>query len=374
MPLSHPSVELRLILAVLLLGVLYFASSLVLPFVIAAFLSLFASPLVAQLSRLKLPRSLSAALVILILSLGLVTALSLLSAPAANWLERLPVLSEQLMKEAGQAASTLSELRDDLVPGDEDAEEEKEEDASIQTTLQQSMMALMSTLAQETAVFLLQIATVLVVTYFCLVYGNDLLRRLVRAQPSLGEKKATVLLFEQVRDDVSRYVLTISVINLCLGLAVSLALYLLEVDDPLLWGALAGLLNYAPYIGTLIMAGLLTLVGFTEFQALPEILLVPGTFLLLNFLEAQYITPTILGSRFNLNPLMVVLWMFFWGWMWGAAGVLLAIPMLVSVHIVTAHTGMLSDSWMRIFTPHTADEFTHKSHAKKETASRHPKN
>ncbi len=339
-------IELKIIVALALVAALYFASNLILPLVISALLALFSSPLVNLLSRSRLPKSLSAALVIITLSTVVSLGVGLLFTPASNWIERLPLVSEQLVERADQASDAISELKDNLTPeGKESSQQEtaSPDGGSFQSMIQSSAMTLLSVMAETTAMLLVQCATIIVVTYFLLVHGDDLMRSIVSRKNSITEKKDTFKLFETVRDEVSHYVLTISVINVLLGLAVTVAMFIQGVEDPILWGAMAGLLNFAPYVGTLIMSVLLTLVGFIEFDTLWQIVLVPVSFLILNLLEAQYITPTILGKRFNLNPLIVLIWMIFWGWLWGAAGALLAIPLLVCCKIITEKTSVFGN-------------------------------
>lgn len=340
-------IELKIIVALALVAALYFASNLVLPLVVSALLALFSSPLVNILSKARLPKSLSAALVIIALSTVVSLGVGLLFTPASNWVERLPLVSEQIVEKAGQAGDAISELKDNLTPDKEPSEPQANStpsNGSFLSMFQSSAMTLISIMAETTATLLIQCATIIVVTYFLLVHGDNLIRSIVSKKGSMSEKKDTFKLFQTVRDEVSHYVLTISIINVLLGLAVTIAMLIQGVEDPILWGAMAGLLNFAPYLGTLIMAVVFTLVGFIEFDSLWQVALVPASFLVLNLVEAQYITPTILGKRLNLNPLIVIVWMIFWGWLWGAAGALLAIPLLVCCKIIAEKTSLLGNA------------------------------
>jgi predicted PurR-regulated permease PerM len=113
-----------------------------------------------------------------------------------------------------------------------------------------------------------------------------------------------------------------------------LGLWLLGVPNPLLWGGVAALLNYAPYVGPLMMLIVLTVVGFGSFDSVPQALMLPGFFLVLNILEGQLFTPLTLGRRLALDPIMVFLGLVTLGWLWGIAGVLLALPMLTCIRIL----------------------------------------
>ncbi len=184
--------------------------------------------------------------------------------------------------------------------------------------------------------------------YFFLVYGDDLMRNIVKAQQTFSDKKMTVIMFQVIRDDVSMYIMWVSLINVGLGLCTAGALALFGIEDALLWGALATILNYAPYVGPLILTAILTAIGFAEQEPLFRVLLAPSIFLVLNLIESQFVTPTVLGRRFNINPLLVVLWMFIWGWLWGVGGMLLAIPLLMCIKLALLHLRLIGD-WVEIF-------------------------
>lgn len=324
------TVAMKLLALLALCYTFYFCRGLILPLLIAAFLALFASPAVKVLCKCHFPRPLAAALVILFMLTSAGFAISLLYEPAAQWLERLPVLGSRLASKVEDVTESIDAIKHSVVPGSPATE-------SIKSAVNTGIMPLLSVLAQTTALMLFQFAAVLMFSYFFLVFGEPLLRNMVRALPSLQAKKNLLSTFQAVQEDMSRYVLVVSSINVGLGVATAITMYLLDVPDPLLWGALATLLNFAPYIGPLVLTALLFGVGFFEYQQVADIVLVPGVFLLLNVVESQLITPLALGRRFNMNPLILVIWMFILGWIWGVVGVLLAIPLLVCLKIIALY-------------------------------------
>lgn len=329
---------LRIITALALIYTIYFCSSLILPILLAGLVALFASTAVRILGKAKLPKSLAAALVLLALVMLVGFAVSLLYEPAVAWIQRLPLLGTKLAEQMDGMANSFTALRDSVMPGESNKQ-------PLSDVIGPGLMPILSVLAEFTVMTLLQLAAVIMLTYFFLVFGDTLLRNMVRALPSLNEKKNLLSMFHTIRDDISRYVLVVSGINILLGITTALVFYLLDVPDPLLWGALATILNYAPYVGPFILTILLTGVGFIEYQQLSQVLLLPGAFLLLNVIESQLVTPLVLGRRFNMNPLMVVIWMFIWGWIWGAVGVLIAIPLLVSLKIIAGHLN-IAPNWL----------------------------
>ncbi len=319
---------------------LYFAETLMVPVCVAGFIALFSSPIVRLLMALKIPRPLGAILVIGGLLSLVIYILGLLVEPATRWFQVIPAIMERLSSEVGDVAQPLEALRNSVGSQGGDGK-------SIEEAVNSTLQSVVSVLAETTVLFAIQVGAIIVITYFFLVFGDELMRNIVRSQRSFSRKKTTVVMFQTIQNDVSRYVLVISLINVGLGLATAAAMAALGVDDPLLWGALATILNFAPYVGPMLLAIILTGVGFIEFYQIFHVLSVPGAFLLLNFIECQFVTPTLLGQRFNINPLLVVLWMFAWGWLWGAVGMLIAIPLLVCFRILATHLNLVG-SWVKV--------------------------
>ncbi|MCP8900097.1 AI-2E family transporter [Gilvimarinus xylanilyticus] len=334
---GHASKTLKIL--ALLAGVytLYFAQTLLVPVCVAGFIALFSSPIVRFLLIFKIPRPLGAVLVISALLVGVVYSLGLLADPASRWLQVVPQITERLSSEV---AEPLKSLRGSVGAASSEGE-------SIEQAVNSTFQGVFSVLAETTMLFAVQVGAIIVITYFFLVFGDELMRNTVRAQSSFARKKMTVVMFQAIQNDVSRYVLVISLINVGLGVATAAAMAALGVEDAMLWGALATILNFAPYVGPMLLVVILTGVGFIEFYEIFYVLSVPGAFLVLNFIECQFVTPTLLGHRFNMNPLLVVLWMFAWGWLWGAVGMLIAIPLLVCFRILATHLDLVG-SWVKV--------------------------
>ena len=348
---QHSSgVAVKLLTLLALCYTFYFCRGLILPLLLAGLFALFAAPAVRLFGKCYLPKPLAAAFVIIFMLAVAGAGISLLYEPAAQWLERLPLLGTRLAQQVQDVTESIDVLKDSIVAAHSTTE-------SLKSALSSGIMPLLSVLAQTTAVMLFQLAAVVMFTYFFLVFGEPLLRNMVRALPSLSAKKNLLATFRAVQDDISHYVLVVSLINIGLGLATALVLYILQVPDPLLWGALAALLNFAPYVGPLMLSVLLTGVGYFEYQQPGQILMLPGAFLLLNVIESQLITPLALGRRFNMNPLVLVIWMFVWGWIWGVVGVLIAIPLLVCLKIIALHLPKTPD-WLVVLDASTTDKLS----------------
>jgi predicted PurR-regulated permease PerM len=169
--------------------------------------------------------------------------------------------------------------------------------------------------------------------YVFLGWGNLSLRKLIRVLPTLTEKRRAVEIARATERQVSAYLLTITLINALLGAALGSAVWLLGVPNPALWGAMAFLLNFIPYLGPLTGVVVLGVVALVTFPGLGQALLVPAVYLLLHGVETNIITPLVLVRRFTLNPLVMFFWLSLWFWLWGIAGGLLAVPMLRTLKI-----------------------------------------
>src|SRR5436309_600589 len=178
--------------------------------------------------------------------------------------------------------------------------------------------------------------------FFLLASGDLFLRKLISALPRLADKRRAVEIARQIENDISAYLLTITMINGGLGLSVWGAMALLKVPNPLLWGVTAWATNYIPYLGAMFMYCVLTMVGFLTFDTVGHALLVPAAFGVCNILEAYLVTPLVLGRRLTLNPVVIFLALTFWGWLWGVTGALLAVPIMVVFKIFCDHSEPLA--------------------------------
>lgn len=348
-PPPQASLSLRILVIIVAIAAIYFAKVILLPILIAAFIALFASPLVGSLEKMRIPKPVGSLLLVAVLIAVTTYVSALLFEPALRWMGAAPVIGERLTEGLiGVSESLGVNSKPDPVAGT----------TAIEEAMDSTLVKLASMFAQSTLLLAVQTVAVIIIIYFFLVYGDDLMRNVVRAQGTFSDKRMTVVMFQVIRDDISMYILWVSLINLGLGLCTAGALALIGVEDPLLWGALAAALNYAPYVGPFILTLILTAVGFSESESMFRILLAPSVFLLLNLVESQFITPTVLGRRFNINPLLVVIWMFIWGWLWGVGGMLLAIPLLMCLKLIFLHLRLVGD-WVEILSGNNYHDESH---------------
>lgn len=335
-PVKPPAVLTGLF--ILALGyTLYFAAQLLIPITISIFLSILFFPVVRTLARYGIPRVLSSALIVTCVVLVVGLAISTLSRPAEQWVREAPHSIRQFKQELLRASENIDDIQAlaKEMEGLTDVEDGYDPEAP------QPVVVMDPGVFQEFVGSLpLLIGTSVVMmfmTFFMLVSGDALLLKVTRWGRTFSERKQIVTIARRFQADLSRYLATVTIVNSVLGCTTALALYLLDVPNPVLWGTMVGVFNFAPYVGALVSTLVLTVVGLMTFSSLPEALLVPGSFLVLTTLEGQLITPAIVGRNMSINPLMVLLSVVVWGWIWGIAGALMAVPIMASFRAVCEH-------------------------------------
>lgn len=340
-------------LAVLaVLYTLYFAAAIILPFVLAIVLFLLLSPLMRILSnRLRLPRTLSALLLILLL-FGVIAGLgAAISVPASGWIAKAPDSLPMLEKKLGflrapihfaqHGMQQLTELMQRT--GTEPAADQPAPEpapapsASPQPGGAPGLAALRTvggTVLMTTRAALGQVFTVLLLLFFLLSSGDTLLRRLVEVLPTWEDKRRAVEIATEIESNVAGYLATITVMNLLVGLLAGTAMWLLGMPDPLLFGTFAFLLNYVPIIGPMVGIVCFFFVGLFSFDNPLSALAPAGIYLGIHILEGETITPMLLARRLTLNPVLVIASLLFWDWLWGVPGALLSVPLLAVAKIV----------------------------------------
>jgi predicted PurR-regulated permease PerM len=200
---------------------------------------------------------------------------------------------------------------------------------------------LSSRLFSGTTSALIGLGTTITLLFFLLMSGDLFLRRFVEILPSFRNKKQAVEISREIERNISSYLATITLMNLLVGALTGVVVYFCGLSDPVLWGTLVFILNYVPIIGPLCGLGTLLLAGLLTFEPLWQAALPAGIYLVIHLLEGQFITPMLLARRFILNPVLVILSIIFWYWMWGVPGALLAVPVLATVKIVCDRIGPL---------------------------------
>lgn len=308
-----------------------------LPIALALFLALLLRPVVQFLRRLRIPAAVAPALVLLLLLTGSATAIYQLWTPAAEWVARAPQDLRRLEARVRRLVRTVESVTRTAEQVDKmtDAGASDAPQVEIrQPTLSQSVFGG----AREVAAGAL---VVLVLGYFFLASGDQFLRKLPRVLPRAHAERVLVIV-EETEAQISRYLLAVTLINLGVGVITAGLMALLGMPTPVLLGVVAAVVNFVPYFGPAAMTALLAMVAIVFFDQPGRVLLAPTCYLALHALEANFVTPHLLGRRLPLNPLAIFLGFMFWWWIWGVAGAFLAVPIMVALKIVCDRTESLA--------------------------------
>ena len=347
-----------------LTAALYFAKDFLLPVSLAFLFALVLSPVVRFFAKRHVPAPVTA--FILVASLfGVVAAGSyFLSGPVGHWIDNAPRLGWQLrdkiaaLRQPVEAVKQASEQVDQLTRGN---------DSNVQRVVVKEP-GLMSRAASGLPELAAHVTLTLVLLLFLLASGDLFYEKLVKALPTLSDKKRALRIARDVEHEVSRYLFTIFLINLALGVWIGLGVYLIGLPNPILWGIAAALLNFIPYLGAVVGICLVAVVGLVSFDDAGYALLAPVFYLVSAVIEGQFLTPWIVGKRLELNTVVVFLAVAFWGWLWGIVGALIAVPMLVVVKVFTDHVEALSALGEFLTERHSISE-DEQAHAEAERAA-----
>ena len=333
-PQSVRSASLLTLALLACIYTLYFAKELLLPVTLALlFMLLLQAPMRLLTTRLRLPSPLAAALVILAL-FGCVGLMALaVSIPASDWIAKAPQTFAVLQEKLAFLKQPLAALQK-VLHGVEQVTTANPSPQGGQPVTVQPGSGLLGEVFSGTTLTLSRTFTTIIVLFFLLSAGDRLLRGLVEVMPRFKEKRQVVEIAAEIEQSVSAYLLTVSLMNALVGVATGIAMWLCGLPNPLLWGVAAFLLNYIPILGPLTGVGMFFAAGLLSLAWPWQALLPPALYLLIHLLEGETITPMLLANRFTLNPVVVIVSLFFWHFIWGVPGAFLAVPLLATAKIV----------------------------------------
>ena len=334
------SVEATVLTVLALLYTLYFARLFLIPIVFALLLNFLLSPLIRLMSRFWIKPPLGAALVVLML-IGTVSGAAYeLAGPAQGWaaiapqsfvraqlrLRKIIRPVQQVSKNVEQAANAV------------DGSDPKTKSVVVQS----AGPSISSKIFGTTQRFLAGLLEVLILLYFLLAGGDLFLQKLIKVLPHFNDKVKAVEIARATESAVSAYLTTTLLLNVVEGALVAGVFYLLGMPNVLLWGALVACLEFVPYLGALTAVAVFTLAGLSAFSDVGHALLIPGSFLAINLVQANFVTPMLLGHRLTLNPVAIFVGLAFWWFMWGVPGAFIAVPVLAALKTVCDHTPTLA--------------------------------
>jgi predicted PurR-regulated permease PerM len=310
---------------------LYFAGPVILPIFLACVAGMALKPLIRWLSYCHIPPALSAAVVLILLVSSVAIGFFQLGRPAMTWMNEAPQHITELRQRVQKLFPRFARISQAATAVNNLGAEEEQKKATV---VEVKSSRVPTTLINWTGTVLAGIGETLVLLYLLLASGDLFLQKLVRVMPTLRDKKSAVAISHEIQQNISNYLFSVSLINVGLGVVVSGGLYFMSVPNAAMWGMLVALLNFVPYFGPVAGITLMATVGLLTFNNLWQAVLPPAWYLLLHLLEANLITPLLLGRRFTLNPVVIFVSLIFWTWLWGVPGALLSVPILVSIKVV----------------------------------------
>ena len=310
---------------------IYFMRSVLLPIVLGLLLSYLLRPIVRALARLRIPLPVGAAFILLGLFAIVSYGISALVTPAVGWVQKAP--------------KGLTELQHKLLPVKKSVAQVTQATGEIEKlastnadgkTVEVKQHPISEMFFVRTPELIADAVLLTILLYFMLVYDQVFIAKLVKLLPTLSDKKMAVAIAHDIESQISRYLFTITAINASLGAAVGIAVGLLGLHNPVMWGVMVAVLNFVPYLGALTGIICMTIGAVLSFNSLGYALIFPGVYLAFGTLEGSFITPWVMGRSLSVNPVIILLSLMFWGWLWGIVGVILAVPILAAFKIFCA--------------------------------------
>ncbi|MEO7085890.1 MAG: AI-2E family transporter [Gemmatimonadaceae bacterium] len=338
------AIDLNVLAVLAVLYTLYFAREFLLPIVYAILLNFLLSPVVRWLARFRIKPPIGSALVILAILGVLGSGAFKLSSAVREWAETAPatlVTAEQKLgkyirplqrasKTAEQVANAAGAATGATPPATKTA----------QVVVQGPSLA--SRAFGTTQRSVATILEVLILLYFLLAAGDLFLQKLVKVLPNLGDKLKAVNIARAIESSISTYLFTATSVNVVEGIVVSGVMYLWGMPNPAVWGSLVAILEFIPYLGALAMVVILAVAALTTFDSIGRTLLIPASFLAINLIQGNIVSPLLLGHRLSLNPVALFIGLAFWFWIWGVSGAFIAVPLLAMLKIFCDHIESLA--------------------------------
>jgi predicted PurR-regulated permease PerM len=333
-PLADTTLRKAIILlSILAVGaLLYFAQDVFIPVAVSLFLALLLSPAVDRLEKWRVRRGVGVAIVLIIVFVAAGAAINAVWAPATQWLARAPQTIRQI-------DPRLKPLREMFARVDDVAERAGR---LTQGPAPNSKPAIVTPVPVESTAISMarsffEWLSIIPFTLFFMLGGPTLMARMGASLAGSEASSKTLRMTQAIRQEVGRYFGTVALINVGLGIATGLAMFALGMPNAILWGVMAGVLNFIPYLGPITACFILAAAALITFPTLGQALAVPGVFVLLHLIEGQLVQPLTVGRRCEVNALVVLLGVWFGFAFWGIAGVMLATPVLVALKVAAQH-------------------------------------
>ncbi len=324
------SISITGIFVLLCLAALYFAANILIPIALALLLSMLFSPVVRYGARVGIPAPLTAAVTVVLTLAVIIAGIYGLSGSAQEWVEKVPrnfYRIEDLMR-------SMKEPIEKIKVATERVESVTEIDGKQPVKVRVERPGVAEQVLTGTPSIIASIGIVVMLLYFLLASGDTFVRKAVELVPALKDKKRVVEILRSMQADISYYLISLTLLNLSMGLVVGLVSWSIDLPNPVLWGVVVSVLSFAPFAGSAVISLILSFVGLLSFSDLYLALTPLATYLVVMFITNNLIVPHLLGQRLALNPVAIFVSIIFWGWLWGVIGALLAVPLLAAFKII----------------------------------------
>jgi predicted PurR-regulated permease PerM len=309
------------------------------PVALSLLFALVLSSAVEALHRHGMPRGLSAVLMLLMLLTIIALTFEAVAGPAQQWFAGLPQTLQTIERKVRPVQKALNRIeqltsRADALASANPSQQHAPPQPAPAAGAPLSAVDVLG----ETRSGIVSTVTVIILTLFLLSGGAPMLARMMAALVTDAYTAHALKVIEAIRSELGRYYGTIALINLALGVATGLTMMALGLPNPLLWGTMAAVLNFIPYVGSALTLLVLSVVAVVSFDSFGQIAAVIASYLALATIEGQVVQPLFVGHRLELNPLLVFLAVWFGGWLWGIAGIVIAVPLLVALKVAAEHS------------------------------------
>jgi predicted PurR-regulated permease PerM len=341
------SAALLVIAVVISLAALRYASDIFVPLVMGLMLSYALTPLVNQMVRLHIPRTLAAAILLLSIIGGIGTLAYTLRDDAVDLIEGVPEMAQKVRnaineKDIQGGPGTMEKVQkaaSEIERASAEGSRALEHDSDVtKVQIESPKVNVLDYLLPGTlglATGAASTAVMLFIAFFLLAQGDNFRRKMVRlAGPRLSQKKLTLRAIEEINEQIQRYLLVQVFTSTLVGVSTWLAFLWIGLEHAAVWGVAAFILNFIPYLGSIFLGGAAILMGFVQFGTFDIALLIGGAVLLINFVESYAITPWLTSRASRMNPVAVFAGVLAWGWLWGIWGLFLGVPILVMIKVV----------------------------------------
>ncbi len=333
------SVENTVLTVLAVLYSMYFARAFLVPIVFAMLLNFLLSPLIRALSRARVKPPLGAAIVVLLLVGSIGGTVYELAGPAQRWAATAPETFARAQGKLRKYIRPMQQVSQNMEQAADAVGGSTEKRVPVVVQRGPSVTSRVFGTTQRLATGLLE---VFILLYFLLAGGDLFLQKLIKVLPHFSDKVKAVEIARATESAVSAYLSTSLLMNIGEAALVALVLWFLGMPNVLLWGALVVCLEFVPYLGALTITLVLAVAGLTTFPELGRALLIPGSFLAINLVQANFVAPMLLGHRLTLNPVAIFVGLAFFFWIWGVPGAFLAVPLLATFKIFCDHIEALA--------------------------------